>query len=335
MTLRARRAMGVGNDDGVHYSEDDKFFSECHPVAAAEDAVGDEEMGMTNLTSTIPQQYDSADIVHDVGNCVNVVGDMYNENGNVAQTEYRSSPLSSFYDEQLVEAAGDDGSYFYRSASSSQQQQRPPLSSLSSPSSGGPETMLVDDEDEYHHDYLTDLRWRTIEPRDRRRIQELHEEWFPVSYQQEFYDSLVHEKMPHTGEPLFTCVATLDKDQDDIERDKVGPNDTNGDNDDTEDTIVACVVGALVNANKLNSASRQLLISDVERHCRLFYIMTLGTVSNYRHAGIGTALVEKCIEQVMNDPCCGVLYLHVITLNHAAIRFYERLGFWRVQEIGM
>jgi ribosomal protein S18 acetylase RimI-like enzyme len=157
------------------------------------------------------------------------------------------------------------------------------------------------------------IRFRPIEPQDRLRIQELHEEWFPVVYQDEFYEQLVLHRMPHTGEPLYTCVAT--------------------DANDPDDTVVACVVGAVVDAQKLNIASRRLLLSDQERYRRLFYIMTLGTTSKYRQAGLGTAMMKKCIEEVVRDPRCGALYLHVITLNDSAIRFYERLGFWRVQEI--
>ena len=157
------------------------------------------------------------------------------------------------------------------------------------------------------------IRFRPIEPQDRLRIQELYEEWFPVVYQDEFYEQLVLHRMPHTGDPLYTCVAV--------------------DADDPDDTVVACVVGAVVDAQKLNIASRRLLLSDQERYRRLFYIMTLGTTSEYRQVGLGTAMMQKCIEEVVRDPMCGVLYLHVITLNDSAIRFYERLGFWRVQEI--
>jgi ribosomal protein S18 acetylase RimI-like enzyme len=157
------------------------------------------------------------------------------------------------------------------------------------------------------------IRFRPIEPQDRLRIQELHEAWFPVKYQDEFYEQLMLHRMPNTGEPLYTCVAT--------------------DANDPDDTVVACVVGAVVDAQKLNIASRRLLLSDQERYRRLFYIMTLGTSSEYREAGLGTAMMQKCIEEVAQDPMCGALYLHVITLNHSAIRFYERLGFWRVQEI--
>ena len=61
--------------------------------------------------------------------------------------------------------------------------------------------------------------------------------------------------------------------------------------------------------------------------------MTLGTVSEFRNARLATSLVEKCIHTVEKNEQCGALYLHVITFNTAAIRFYERLGFYRVKEI--
>jgi ribosomal protein S18 acetylase RimI-like enzyme len=164
----------------------------------------------------------------------------------------------------------------------------------------------------YPH-YPQEFRFRDLEKKDRARIQVLHEEWFPVVYQEEFYDQVVLHRMPNTGEPLFTCVATI--------------------HDDPDDTVVACLVGASVDSHKLNSASRQLLITDETLHTKLFYIMTLGTATDYRHFGLGTALVQICIDEVQDDPQYGVLYLHVITVNESAIRFYERLGFWRVQEI--
>ncbi len=152
--------------------------------------------------------------------------------------------------------------------------------------------------------------FRCIQPCDRQRIQELHEEWFPVRYQHEFYDDLVHGKMCHTGEDLYSNLAIQDH------------------------HIAACIVAAIVPAKRLNQASRQLLLPDPHHHQSACYIMTLGTVTQYRNAGLATRLVEKCIHDlVLSDRSCGALYLHVITSNHSAIRFYERLGFWRVQEI--
>lgn len=155
------------------------------------------------------------------------------------------------------------------------------------------------------------LHFRTIQPCDRQQIQDLHEEWFPVRYQQEFYDDLVHGKMCHTGEDLYTNLAV-----------------------DDNNTIAACVVAAKVPAKRLNKTSRNLLLPQPDLHHTACYIMTLGTVSQYRNMGLATRLVEKCIQDlVVSDPSCGALYLHVITSNDSAIRFYERLGFWRVQEI--
>jgi ribosomal protein S18 acetylase RimI-like enzyme len=161
------------------------------------------------------------------------------------------------------------------------------------------------------HCPLLPHRYRPILPKDRPRIQQLHEEWFPVSYQSDFYDHLVMGKMCHSGEDLYTNVAV-----------------------NAQDEIVACLVGAVVPSTKLNSASRQLLLPASYEHTKLCYIMTLGTVPEYRKGGLASTLVEQCIRDViLPHPECGALYLHVITLNQSAIRFYERLGFWRVQEI--
>ena len=158
------------------------------------------------------------------------------------------------------------------------------------------------------------IKFRPIEPKDRAKIQALHEEWFPVEYHEEFYDNLVLHQMPKTGQKLYTCVAT--------------------DANDPNDEIVAACVAARVNIDKLNSNSRKLLINDPLRHTRGVYIMTLGTIERYRGAGLATALVEKCIDDLISrDEQCGALYLHVIISNVSAISFYEKLGFWRVKQI--
>jgi len=228
--------------------------------------------------------------------------------------------------------------------------------------------------------------FRSIQPSDREMIQRLHEEWFPVRYQSEFYDDLVHGKMYPTGDPLYTKVAVVvavvgdDDDHDTIDHDPqeldpiplsgsslaqpYHPNNPNGDNDHhcndrtnhKTDRIVACIVATMVPAHRLNRASRGLLLPDSFQGGRqtltvsstsstsssasstasACYIMTLGTVLEYRQYGLATTLVEQCIqEMVLTLPSCGALYLHVLTTNRAAIRFYEqdRLQFHRVTEL--
>jgi ribosomal protein S18 acetylase RimI-like enzyme len=164
------------------------------------------------------------------------------------------------------------------------------------------------------------IRFRSFHEGDRDQVQELHNEWFPVSYKDEFYDELVHERMVNTGEKLFTCAAVYH--QDDC-----------AESEQDEDYIIACIVGSLLDVARLDKDTASLLVSDPFQYKRVFYIMTLGTVTEFRHARLATTLVEKCIRVVENDDQCGALYLHVITFNTAAITFYERLGFYRVKEI--
>ena len=164
------------------------------------------------------------------------------------------------------------------------------------------------------------IRYRSFHEGDRDQVQELHNEWFPVSYKDEFYDELVHERMVNTGEKLFTCAVVYHEDD-------------CAESEQDEDYIIACVVGSLLDVARLDKDTVSLLVSDQFQYKRVFYIMTLGTVTEFRNARLATTLVEKCIRIVENDEQCGALYLHVITFNTAAIRFYERLGFYRVKEI--
>jgi histone acetyltransferase MCC1 len=63
------------------------------------------------------------------------------------------------------------------------------------------------------------------------------------------------------------------------------------------------------------------------------YIMTLGILNQYRRKGLGRLLLEKCILHARGFPCCGAVYLHVITSNRGAIRFYESNDFQRLREL--
>jgi ribosomal protein S18 acetylase RimI-like enzyme len=179
------------------------------------------------------------------------------------------------------------------------------------------------------------VSFRPFQDSDREQVQGRHEEWFPVRYQQEFYDDLVHHRMFNSGEQLFTY-AVIYHDDNEAHSDVQSCSSWCSSSHDSianEDFIVACVVGTFLNVSSMDNTTSSLLVSNPSRYTRLFYIMTLGTVTEFRHSRLATTLIEKCIEIVENDSQCGALYLHVITFNTAAIRFYERLGFYRVKEI--
>lgn len=178
-----------------------------------------------------------------------------------------------------------------------------------------PPRVPVRTRDNNKNDTLLTLQFRSIQPDDRQQIEDLHIEWFPVSYQSEFFDELVHGRMAHSGEPLFTHLAV---------NNTINKNDNNKNNE-----IVACVVGSFVNAHVLSESTRHLLVNDTRRHPRLFYIMTVGS----QVKGLGTYMIQQTMKVVEQDDGCGVIYLHVLVDNTRAIRMYEKLGFYRVQEI--
>lgn len=200
-----------------------------------------------------------------------------------------------------------------------------------------------------------DICFRPLQPKDRDEIKLLHEEWFPVTYKDEFYDELVLERMFISGEKLYTCAAVCTKEEKEVtcpDRNEEGDafaqngvhssatgNDSAAENNaclkakEQEGRIAACVVGSYVEVTKMDFKTVNFLVEDPTLHSRLFYIMTLGTISEYRHRRLATKLIRQVMDDVQTDPRCGAIYLHVITFNNAAIRFYEKLGFYRVAEI--
>ena len=62
------------------------------------------------------------------------------------------------------------------------------------------------------------------------------------------------------------------------------------------------------------------------------YILTLGVVKEFRRNGIATILLDNLINHLTRNPVtsdCKALYLHVLTTNIVAIRFYENRQFKR------
>lgn len=212
------------------------------------------------------------------------------------------------------------------------------------------------------------ITFRPLEEEDRSQIKQLHEKLFPVAYTDHFYNTVV-KNLTMDGKPLFSCIAIARGEDEEnsfdstvhydawerfanyegIEKMNVG-----GLYDRWEmneiisagnvssscrqvllqgDTIAACVVGTFVDANKLDDETLEQLVRNPERHSLMFYIMTLGSNENFRGRGLGSKLIRECINIAEQVHTCGVIYLHVITYNTTAIRFYENLGFHRITEI--
>lgn len=155
-----------------------------------------------------------------------------------------------------------------------------------------------------------EFTFRSLQPSDREIIQQLHEEWFPVRYEPEFYQELC-DKHTFLGDPVVSWVAL-----------------------DPRGNICGCLVGQMISHTKISQRLQKTMIQSNKQHSKLFYIMTLGVRDDYRQRGLGTRLMDECCQRVVEpDPQCGAIFLHVITYNQPAIRFYERLEFRRIDEL--
>lgn len=62
-------------------------------------------------------------------------------------------------------------------------------------------------------------------------------------------------------------------------------------------------------------------------------LMYVNFTTKFIRYGVGSLLVSKCIEYAMNNKNCGAVYLHVITYNNVALKFYENNNFEYFKEL--
>ncbi|KAJ1453911.1 acyl-CoA N-acyltransferase [Pelagophyceae sp. CCMP2097] len=204
---------------------------------------------------------------------------------------------------------------------------------------------------------LRTLRYRKIRVDDLDDVRALHEAWFPVRYSQAFYDAAVRERMVGTHEPLFTLVAEVDEDEFDAavdaaasdaaqldgSEDAIPPESVRNDDASSVNSGFAQrrVIIGLVTAQLTTTAAcgdseslfQPACEFDEEACDRVVYVLTLGTHDAFRRRGLAKALLTECIDWASHTVGCGVVYLHVITYNTAAILFYQQHGFVRLCHI--
>jgi len=131
----------------------------------------------------------------------------------------------------------------------------------------------------------------------------LHHEWFPLNYDNEFYESAV------TGKVISW--AALDESK------PAGKQ------------IIGIITGNITNDYLCHDKD---LLSYSFWTQRIMYIMTLGVVKKYRKVGIGKLLITR-LELYALQRNCSCIYLHVANYNTEAIKFYEKIGFTSIRKI--
>mmetsp|Transcript_20899 Transcript_20899/g.40974 ORF Transcript_20899/g.40974 Transcript_20899/m.40974 type:complete len:379 (+) Transcript_20899:13-1149(+) len=173
-------------------------------------------------------------------------------------------------------------------------------------------------------------------------LRRLHEVCFPVRYNDRFYTDL--GKRTYQNKPLITRVARKRRPKSLLDA-AYAKNSTEGSVEpgaeyvipdahirgDRGDMETVLLGGISAQIRPLDDQdSEQPLLSEASKaagYSQGCYILTVATHPSCRRSGIGSELLKEAMRVAEEDKSCGVVYLHVITYNESAIRFYQRHGF--------
>ncbi|KAE8579091.1 hypothetical protein XENTR_v10023902 [Xenopus tropicalis] len=130
-------------------------------------------------------------------------------------------------------------------------------------------------------------------------VKELCADWFPIEYPDSWYRDITSNKK------FFSLAATY-----------------NG-------QIVGMIVAEIKGRTKVHKEDGDILASSFSGDTQVAYILSLGVVKEFRKQGIGSLLLESLKSHISStaQDHCKALYLHVLTTNSNAIRFYENRHF--------
>ena len=193
--------------------------------------------------------------------------------------------------------------------------------------------------------------YRKIRPTDYQVIKALHEEFFPVRYVDQFYEDAVEGK-GIGGDDLYTVVVTTKTTTHNCDESNNSSSSGGGgiintssfpsnaskaegyktcdsaSNDDSMRKDDEVIIGFLFGQFMSTDMCEEKYVFDLKKKPKkMFYILTLGVRKEYRNMGLASHLVQKSIQVAKLDQSCGIVYLHVIHYNKAAIKMYENNNF--------
>nr|CAG4652096.1 EOG090X0BM0 [Triops cancriformis] len=146
---------------------------------------------------------------------------------------------------------------------------------------------------------LADIQLRFLCPADLTEVRMLCNEWFPIEYPDAWYRDI-------TSDPRFYSLAAVYGGQ-----------------------VVGLIVAELKSHRQINKEDSGILDPRLLQNCQVGYILSLGVCDGFRRHGVASLLLENYLAHLTTPEnyYCKAVYLHVLTTNSAALRFYERHRF--------
>eukprot|EP01069_Polyplicarium_translucidae_P002954 Polyplicarium_translucidae@DN2173_c0_g1_i3.p1 len=159
----------------------------------------------------------------------------------------------------------------------------------------------------------------------------LHSEWFPIRYEDNFFDAvcgggvfslaavlqLPSPLKSEEYEEFIAAIITVSQDPVHIRR------------DDAEIVLRAAGVNAAIGPDATATdgpSGSRFAAGDPRGH--VAYILTVGVAERLKRIGLARELIYRSLSifEAM-DPSFISMYLHVVSYNHAAMRLYQTCGF--------
>ena len=188
------------------------------------------------------------------------------------------------------------------------------------------------------HKYLKGIKidpsqiiYKPLAPKDLDEIKKLHQEWFPVKYEDEIFNqSILYNQGAYFTVGAYYYIET--------EKGKY------------QELILGLILCQWIYANKFffqtTSKDLEKEISDAlnyEQEAKLFlskekfyycaYILSVGVVDECRKMNIATKMLKSILNYAIGFDLCVGVYLTVISDNFSAKKFYEKNGMVCVNHI--
>ncbi|CAL8305271.1 unnamed protein product [Merluccius merluccius] len=146
---------------------------------------------------------------------------------------------------------------------------------------------------------LSEVQLRLLCHDDIETVKLLCGDWFPIEYPDSWYQDITSNKK------FFSLAATF------------------------KEGIVGMIVAEIKGRTKVHKEDGDILASSFPVDTQVAYILSLGVVKEFRKHGIGSLLLDSLKEHISTtaQDHCKAVYLHVLTTNNNAIRFYENRDF--------
>ncbi|XP_041362267.1 N-alpha-acetyltransferase 60-like [Gigantopelta aegis] len=144
-----------------------------------------------------------------------------------------------------------------------------------------------------------EIQLRFLGPDDVDEVKKLCAEWFPIEYPESWYNDI-------TSSPRFYSLAAT-----------------------YHSRIIGLIVAEIKSKAKLMKEDSDILASYYPATVQVAYILSLGVVGDFRRNGIASLLLDSLLSHLSTKERsnCKAAYLHVLSTNIVALKFYERRNF--------